>query len=452
MNQSPTAPPRRVYAVHELSQLLRGLLEDSLPRVWVEGELSNLRSPSGHWYFSLKDEQSQLRCAMFRGNNMHVRPRPNDGDQVLIRGRVTLYEPRGDLQLIVEHMEPAGEGALRRAFETLKAKLAAEGLFDEAAKRPIPELPAGIGLITSATGAALQDMLSTLERRFRLAPVYLLPVPVQGEAAAPAISQALAMLPERAPVDVIILARGGGSLEDLWAFNEEIVARAIRDCAVPVITGIGHEIDFSIADFAADLRAPTPTAAAERVAPDQQLLLDAIRQQQQKLAAAMQRAISAAQQQHQQLATRLGRQSPLRKAQLNMQRLDDSTLRLQRAIQLQMTARTTGLSHLRRSLLGRKPDRLFSQARRSLDSTESRIGRAASQALSAQAQRLQNHETQLHSLSPLATLARGYAVVRDARGRPLKDAQHSARGDELRIQLSKGELAATVTSSTPDSA
>lgn len=445
MNQSPTAPPRRVYAVHELSQLLRGLLEDSLPRVWVEGELSNLRSPSGHWYFSLKDEQSQLRCAMFRGNNIHVRPRPNDGDQVLIRGRVTLYEPRGDLQLIVEHLEPAGEGALRRAFDELKAKLAAEGLFDEAAKRALPELPTAIGLITSATGAALQDMLSTLERRYRLAPVYLLPVPVQGEAAAPAINEALKLLPERAPVDVIILARGGGSLEDLWAFNEEIVARAIRDCAVPVITGIGHEIDYTIADFAADLRAPTPTGAAERVAPDQNRLLDQLQEQVHKLFGGVRRSIATTRQHQESLAARLSRQSPQRKAQSDMQRLDDSTLRLQRALQQRITASATRLGHLQRSLLGHHPQHKIGLARQALDAASDRIKRAASRKLSDQGLQLGSLQTQLRNLSPLATLARGYAVVRNAQGQPLRNASESAVGDELRVQLSNGELAATVT-------
>ena len=445
MNQSPTAPPRRVYAVHELSQLLRGLLEDSLPRVWVEGELSNLRSPSGHWYFSLKDEQSQLRCAMFRGNNIHVRPRPNDGDQVLIRGRVTLYEPRGDLQLIVEHLEPAGEGALRRAFDELKAKLAAEGLFDEAAKRALPELPTAIGLITSATGAALQDMLSTLERRYRLAPVYLLPVPVQGEAAAPAISEALRLLPERAPVDVIILARGGGSLEDLWAFNEEIVARAIRDCQVPVISGIGHEIDYTIADFAADLRAPTPTGAAERVAPDQNRLLDQLQEQVQKLSGGVRRSIATTRQHQESLAARLSRQSPQRKAQSDMQRLDDSTLRLQRALQQRITTSATKLGHLQRSLLGHHPQHKIGLTRQALDAAGDRIKRAATRKLRDQGLQLGSLQTQLRNLSPLATLARGYAVVRNAQGQPLRNASESAVGDELRVQLSQGELAATVT-------
>ncbi len=258
----------QVFSVSEVAELLRGLLEDSLPSLRVQGELSNFRNPAGHWYFTLKDANAQLRCAMFKGQNYLVKPVPKNGDAVIARGRLTYYGRGGDAQLVVEHLEPAGEGALLRQFEELKAKLAAEGLFDAHAKRPIPEVPRGIGIITSPTGAALQDILSTLRRRFPLGQAWIWPVPVQGAAATPAIMQAIAEFPRRAPVDVIVLARGGGSIEDLWCFNHEGLARAIRACAVPVVTGIGHEIDFTIADFAADLRAPTPTSAAERVSPD----------------------------------------------------------------------------------------------------------------------------------------------------------------------------------------
>ena len=300
---------RQVYSVSELAELLRGLLEDALPAIWVEGELSNFRNPSGHWYFTLKDERAQIRCAMFKGKNYLVRPAPKDGDHVLVRAKVGFYEGRGELQLVVEHLEPAGEGALLRAFEQLKAKLAAEGLFDEKLKRPIPEVPRAIGIITSLTAAALQDILSTLRRRFPLGTAYVYPVPVQGDAATPAIVRALAELPHSAPVDVIILARGGGSLEDLWCFNHESVARAIRACAVPVVTGIGHEIDFTIADFAADLRAPTPTGAAERVSPDAEAWRDRIEQ----------------------LRTRLERAHPGRRLQQLLQRLDELWDRLSHA-------------------------------------------------------------------------------------------------------------------------
>ncbi len=304
MNSS--LPVRQVYSVSELADILRGLLEDSLPPVRVQGELSNFRNPAGHWYFTLKDANAQLRCAMFKGQNYLVNPPPKNGDAVIARGRITFYGRGGDAQLVVEHLEPAGEGALLKQFEELKARLAAEGLFTEAAKRPIPPVPRGIGIITSPTGAALQDILATLRRRFPFGQVWIWPVPVQGAAAAPAVMQALAEMPQRVPVDVVIVARGGGSLEDLWCFNHEGVARAIRACAVPVITGIGHEIDFTIADFAADLRAPTPTGAAERVSPDAAAWLGQIER----------------------LRGRLERAHPGRRVQQWLQRLDELWERL----------------------------------------------------------------------------------------------------------------------------
>jgi exodeoxyribonuclease VII large subunit len=300
------SPKLQVFSVSEVAELLRGLLEDSLPALRVQGELSNFRNPAGHWYFTLKDANAQLRCAMFKGQNYLVKPQPKNGDAVIARGRLTYYGRGGDAQLVVEFLEPAGEGALLKQFEELKARLAAEGLFEEKAKRPLPEVPRGIGIITSPTGAALQDILSTLRRRFPLGQVFIWPVPVQGASAAPAVMQALAEMPGRVPVDVIVVARGGGSIEDLWCFNHEGVARAIRACAVPVVTGIGHEIDFTIADFAADLRAPTPTAAAERVSPDAGAWLTQIER----------------------LGTRLERAHPGRRVQQWLQRLDELWERL----------------------------------------------------------------------------------------------------------------------------
>ena len=250
----PTETPlsRTVHTVSELNAILRALVEDSLPSLWIQGEISNFSKPaSGHWYFTLKDDGGAIRCAMFKRANYYVRPVPRDGDAVLVRAKASVYPARGELQLIVEHLEPAGTGALLAAFEALKAKLDAEGLFSPTIKRPVPQSARRIGLITSGTGAALHDVVSALSRRWPLAQVMLYPVPVQGSEAAPAIVRALAELPQRAPVDVILLVRGGGSLEDLWSFNDERVARAIRACIVPVVSGVGHEIDFTIADFAA---------------------------------------------------------------------------------------------------------------------------------------------------------------------------------------------------------
>src|SRR5450755_3103299 len=259
---SPTPPERKVYTISQLNAHVRLLLERGLSVVWVEGELSNLSQPSsGHWYFSLKDRDAQVRCAMFRTRNTLCRFAPREGQAVIAYGRVSLYEPRGDYQLLIEHLDDAGLGALQRAFDELKARLAAEGLFAAERKRELPLVPRRIGVITSPTGAAIRDVLHILARRFPAAAVLIYPVPVQGVAAAPAIVAALDLASARAECDVLILTRGGGSLEDLWAFNDERVARAIYRCAIPVVTGIGHEIDFTMADFVADLRAPTPSGA-----------------------------------------------------------------------------------------------------------------------------------------------------------------------------------------------
>jgi len=260
---------REVYSVGRLNREARMLLEGGLPALWVEGEVSNFSCPaSGHWYFTLKDRDAQIRCAMFRTRNTLTGYLPRNGQQVLLRGRISLYEPRGDYQLIAERMEDAGEGALRREFERLKAKLAAEGLFDEAIKRPLPFMPRRIAVVTSPTGAAVRDVVHILARRFPPAAILIHPTPVQGAAATESIVAAIDAVSARCECDVLILARGGGSIEDLWCFNDERVAHAIRRCAVPVVTGIGHEIDFTIADFAADVRAPTPSGAAELVVPD----------------------------------------------------------------------------------------------------------------------------------------------------------------------------------------
>ena len=263
-------PQREVFSVARLNREARAILEGHFPLIWVEGELSNLARPSsGHLYFSLKDEQAQVRCAMFKPRNQLLGFKPDNGMQVLARARVSLYEGRGEFQLIIEHMEEAGDGALRRAFEQLKSKLAAEGLFDAAHKKPLPVLPRRIGVVTSPTGAAIRDILSVLKRRFPAIPVLVYPVPVQGQGAAEKIAGAIRLAAQHGECDVLIISRGGGSLEDLWAFNEEVVARAIYDCALPVVSGVGHEIDFTIADFVADHRAATPSAAAEMVSPDQ---------------------------------------------------------------------------------------------------------------------------------------------------------------------------------------
>src|SRR5579871_719974 len=288
--QAGTEPERNVYSVTRLNREVRVLIERGLGVIWVEGELSNLSIPSsGHWYFSMKDRDSQLRCAMFRQRNSTLGFTPKAGQQILARGRVSLYEPRGDYQFIVEHLEEAGVGALKRDFERLKAKLAAEGLFALERKRSLPRFPRRIGVVTSPTGAALRDILHILARRFPPAAVLIYPTPVQGEAAIPSIVEAIQTASARAECDVLIVARGGGSIEDLWCFNDERVARAIHASAIPIVSGVGHEIDFTIADFVADARAPTPSGAAELVAPDRTACLEALSRTLERLTVGMRR-------------------------------------------------------------------------------------------------------------------------------------------------------------------
>ena len=445
-----TPAPRTVYAVSELAEILRGLLEDSLPNLWVQGEISNLAKPaSGHWYFTLKDDKAQLRCAMFRNANFYVRPPPANGDAVLIRGKVGIYPARGELQMIVDHLEPAGTGALLRAFEALKARLAAEGLFEAALKRPLPAAPRRIGLITSGSGAAVHDVLTTLARRWPLAEVSLYPVPVQGAEAPPAIVRALAELPRRAPVDVILLVRGGGSLEDLWAFNEEAVARAIRACPVPVVTGVGHEVDVTIADFAADLRAATPTAAAELATPDiaeWAASLDGTRGQ---LAAAMRRRLERAGEQLERSQARLRLLHPGRRLQERAQRLDELDERLRHAWIARLAAQRERLQGQAGRLLRADPALRLHSERRHVEALATLLrGRIHAQ-LADRGARLARAQALLDSLNPESVLARGYAIVRDEHGALLHDAAQVRPGAAIEARLARGSLTAEVRETRP---
>lgn len=416
------------YQVSELTEILRSLLEDSLPSVWVEGEVSNFSRPaSGHWYFTLKDSRSQLRCAMFKNRNYYVRPQPRDGDTVRVRATVSLYGGRGDLQLICEAMEAAGAGALLAALERLKQKLQLEGLFNAERKRPLPTLPRHIGVITSGTGAALQDIQATLQRRFPLVRVTLYPVPVQGAEAAPAIVKALKLLPQPANVEAILLARGGGSLEDLWAFNEEIVVRAVAGCTVPVVTGIGHEIDFTLADFAADHRAATPTAAAEALVPDRQALLRRIGQQQASLQQQTLARLRLAQRTLQSSLQRLAHQSPQRRLQEQAQRLDDLSQRLLIATQRRKQALAQQLASLR--------PRLATGLQRSLH------GRRAKHAALTAA---------LAALNPKAVLQRGYAIALAADGQSIRNADQLSLGSAVHLQFAVGAADARIERIAPE--
>ena len=396
---------REIWSVSRLNREARLLVETGFRVLWLEGELSNIAQPSsGHLYFSLKDAGAQLRCAMFKSRRSLLRFRPTDGAQVLVRGRVSLYEPRGEFQFVAEHMEEAGSGALQREFENLKRKLSAEGLFDDALKRPLPALPTRIGVVTSPTGAAIRDIVSVLERRFPSVPVVVYPVPVQGTIAPARIKAMLATAGARAECDVLILARGGGSIEDLWAFNDEGVARAIRACPIPVVTGIGHEIDFTIADFAADRRAPTPSAAAELVVPDRL----ALRHRIDALARSLQRCV----------VQRVAR--------------DGERVRWHAA-------------RLRQLHPGR---RLQQQAQR-LDEMNQRLARAWSRRHERVAVRIAGAARALHAVSPLATLARGYAIVTGPDGAAVVDARTLTAGQRLSARFARGVARVSVDAVEP---
>ena len=443
----PPAPEegRAVYTVSRLNHEARGLLEASFPLLWVEGELSNVSRPaSGHLYFSLKDDQAQVRCAMFRGRNRLLKFQPEAGMHVLLRAQVSLYAPRGDFQLIVEHMEEAGEGALQRAFEALKRQLADEGLFADAVKRPIPALPRRIGVITSPTGAAIRDVLTTLRRRFPGLPVVVYPVPVQGTEAAPAIAQALGTANRRGECDVLVLTRGGGSLEDLWSFNEPEVARAIRASALPVVVGVGHEVDITIADLAADLRAATPTGAAERVAPDRAVLARQLATARQRLGRAGERRLQERAQRLDQIRRRLVH--PGRRLRQLRERSTEDRARLRRALSRTLAARGERLAGLSSRLHRAGPGMRLPQERRRLETLESRLIRALQrEGLGRRHQRLQALARQLEAVSPLGTLARGYAIAR-REGEILRRSDQAEVGDAVNVQLGEGSLECRVES------
>lgn len=445
MSAQPPGTARTVYAVSELADILRGLIEDSLPSVWVSGEISNFSRPaSGHWYFTLKDDRAQLRCAMFKNVNYYVRPQPKDGDAVLVRAKVGIYPARGELQLIVEHLEAAGTGALLRAFEQLKAKLAAEGLFDAALKRPLPKLPRRIGIITSGTGAALQDILNALRRRWPLAEVALYPVPVQGKEAPPAIIRALRELPTRAPVDVILLARGGGSLEDLWAFNDEGVARAIRACPVPVVSGVGHEIDFTIADFAADVRAATPTAAAELATPDIGERYAQVDTLDIALITLTRRRLLALRERLMQLSARVQTLHPGRRLHERAQRLDELDERLRHAMRGRLAAKRDALLRAGRRFDTAAPLPKLMARRERVAMLASRLRLQGRNLLTDRSSRLRQAEALLNSLNPSAVLERGYALALSADGRVLRDAAAVVAGERVTIRLGRGGFDADV--------
>ncbi len=435
---------RDIYSVSRLNREARSLLEGSFPLLWLEGEISNLARPaSGHWYLSLKDQTASVRCAMFRNRNRLLRFQPENGAQVLVRARISLYEARGEFQIILEHMEEAGDGALQRAFEELKQRLNQEGLFDAAHKQPLPSMPEHIGVITSTAGAAIHDILSTLQRRFPAIPVLIYPVAVQGENAAQEIAAHIRLASQRRDCDVLILARGGGSLEDLRAFNEEVVARALYDCQIPVVSGIGHEIDFSIADFVADQRAPTPTAAAELVSPDQQALLKRIQQLFSRLNNSVNAGWQARSQRLDNLQKRL--RHPGRRIQDIAQRLDDLELRMQQIMKHRLQHRQHELNMLAEKLQQHQPSRYIEHKHLQLADNSRRLQQAIRHRLDQSQQRLQYLAHNLDTVSPLSTLARGYAITTNLENRHIiRSSRELKPGQQIRTRLASGQIISKV--------
>ena len=438
---------RQIFSVSELNRTVRHLLETQLPLLWVEGEISNFARPaSGHWYLTLKDSQAQLRCAMFRNSNMRVNFTPANGTQVLVRGRVGLYEGRGEYQLIIEHMEEAGFGALQRQFEQLKQKLAGEGLFDASHKQPMPESVSHIGVVTSATGAAVKDILSVLKRRFPAIKVTLFPTAVQGEQAASQIVEAIDNANQQGECDALIVGRGGGSLEDLWPFNEEPVARAIFASQIPVISAVGHEIDITIADFVADLRAPTPSAAAELISPDGEEMLNQFEGYELLLAEAMTRKTRLLSQQVANLQKRL--QHPGRKLQEQAQHLDHLDIRLRRAISSKLQQQRYRLDGLREKLALVHPADAISNQQQLVTAYIKQMSRAMAGELENKKNRTAQAMHLLDTVSPLKTLGRGYSIIRDDSGAVIKTVAAVNSGDQLKGQVADGEIHFSVTGTT----
>jgi exodeoxyribonuclease VII large subunit len=449
----PGAPPadRETLTVSQLNKLARRVLESHFDYVWVEGEISNLATPaSGHWYFTLKDDAAQVRCAMFRNRNQRMRMRPENGQLLRLRARVSLYEGRGEFQLIVEHMEEAGAGALQRAFEALKLKLQNEGLFAPECKRDLPALPERVAIVSSRSGAAVRDIITVFRRRFPAIELSLFPVPVQGVDAAPRMVTALELIYGLGGYDAIILARGGGSAEDLWAFNDEALARKIAESPVPLVSAVGHEIDFTIADFVADRRAPTPSSAAEMLSPDQRELFGRLLE--------LERSLARRQRLQLQLlsaqlgAVRARMRHPGERLREQAQRLDDIEMRLLRSQRDSLRHQRHQIAVLASRLRGCSPGRRLEQMQQSLGFLSARAGRALQQQLGRQRHALALLVARLESLSPDRTLERGYAIVMDSRGRLVQNAAELAVGDVVNTRLARGGFSSRVVETEPASA
>ncbi len=441
---SNSRPTREILSVSQLNHRVKRLLDEHLPSLWIAGEVSNFAAPrSGHWYFTLKDEHAQVRCAMFRGRNTRSGCQIENGQQVVVRASPGLYEVRGEYQLIVDQIELAGSGALQAAFEALREKLRLEGLFDAGHKQELPVWPQVVGVVTSATGAALQDILSVMARRFPATRVLVYPSSVQGRGAAAELVRAIRTADRQQRCEVLIVSRGGGSLEDLWPFNEEIVARALYDCSLPVVSAVGHEVDFTIADFVADLRAPTPSAAAELLTPDQLEVRSEL--------AAWTEALRDRYSAHLQRLTRqlsmlrLRLRHPKQVLQERSQHLDHLQIRLVNAQRHLLQARSGSLKHRSSRLSVASPRAALQSTRQQVQFSHARLQRSMRGHVSSRREALHSLATQLEQVSPLATLARGYAVVHDENGRLIRAAGELQRGDQLTARFAQGSADLTVT-------
>ncbi|MEQ6884603.1 exodeoxyribonuclease VII large subunit [Salicola sp. Rm-C-2C1-2] len=442
-DDSPGASTSGALSVSQLTRQAKSLLETSFMEVHVEGEISGLSRPaSGHWYFSLKDERAQIRCAMFRNRNRLLNSAPADGEQVLLRAKVSLYEARGDFQLIVESIEPAGRGALQRAFEELKARLEREGLFAMEHKQPAPVPPQHLGLVTSATGAAIRDILTVLNRRFPGLAVTLYPTPVQGADGTAGIRAAIERAHRHGRCDALIVGRGGGSLEDLWCFNEEAVARAIFNSRIPIISAVGHEVDVTIADLVADQRAPTPSAAAEAISPNRQEFFDRLSGLEERLILKTRQLLRQHSERVAELSQRL--RHPRQQLQEQAQRVDELEARLHQQTRRQLAQHRQRMHQYWRRLTAVRPEPRLHQARERTQENHQRLERAMRARLEREQQRLCNQGAQLDLVSPLATLNRGYAIAQDETGAILRHADQRAPGDSVTVRLAQGHLSCRV--------
>ena len=435
---------RDIYTVSRLNREVRTILETGFPLLWIEAELSNFARPaSGHWYFSLKDEAAQVKCAMFKNRNQLVKVLPKNGNQVLVRAKISLYEPRGDYQLIIEHMEEAGDGALRRQFELLKNKLSQEGLFDAQNKKAIPDNVRRVGIITSSSGAAIHDILTTLKRRYPMDKTIIYPVPVQGKGASQKIAAALYKANQRNEVDVLIVARGGGSLEDLWQFNEEVVARAIYESSIPVVTGIGHEVDFTIADFVADQRAATPTAAAELISPDRYQYLQRLKSIESHLVYLIEQRLQRKQQQLDWLGKRL--RHPKDQLAIIKNRLNELQQRNIAAIKSRLQINISKVHLLQAKVQQHNPAHTVKQLRQKYDSLTIRFNKAGKQIIPTRREKLKQLVFTLDAVSPLHTLKRGYAIIKDDQNHIVRNVKDTRVNQVIKTELAQGSILSTIT-------